>query len=89
MRFPEELRIYGIQRDAGKLFLHEDLLTDGLVDSASPRKCGSQKVKNVVMIVSRGLRTEIDSVKAIGLREVGGVDEESIVMNSDECVRQC
>ena len=30
-------------------------------------------VKDVVMNVSRGLRREIDSVKVIGLREVGGV----------------
>ena len=44
-------------------------------------------MKNVVMSVSGGLRREIDSVNAIGLREVGGVDEESNVRNSDECTK--
>ena len=45
-------------------------------------------VKKVVMNVSKGLRRDIDSVKATGLREVGGVDEESNVMNSDECTKE-
>ena len=45
-------------------------------------------VKNVVMNVSRGLRRENDSVRAIGLEEVGEVDEESNVMNSDECTKE-
>ena len=30
----------------------------------------------------------IDSVKAIGLKEVGGVDEESNAMNSDEYTKE-
>ena len=41
-------------------------------------------VKNVVMLVSRGLTREIDSVKEIGSNEVGGVGEESNVMKPDE-----
>ena len=44
-------------------------------------------VKDVVMAF-RGLRREIDSVQAIGSREVGGVSEESIGMNSDEYTKE-
>ena len=45
-------------------------------------------VKSVVMNVSRGLRRGIDSVKAICLREIGEVVEESNAMNSDECTKE-
>ena len=41
-------------------------------------------VKNVVMIVSGGLKREIDSMKATGSNEVGRVGEESNVMKPDE-----
>ena len=40
-------------------------------------------MKNFV-IVFRCLKREIDSVNAIGSKEVGGVSGESNVMNSDE-----
>ena len=43
--------------------------------------------KHVVMTVSKVLRRELDSVRAIGLREVGGADEEPNVMYSDECTK--
>ena len=39
-------------------------------------KQAESHVKNVAMIVSRGLGRETDSVNAVGLREVGGEDEE-------------
>ena len=45
-------------------------------------------VKNFVLIVSRGLTREIDSVKAIGSKDVGGVSEESNVINSDEYAKE-
>ena len=44
-------------------------------------------VKHVVITVSKVLRRELDSVRAIGLREVGGADEEPNVMYSDECTK--
>ena len=45
-------------------------------------------VKHVVMNVSRILRRGIGSVKVIGSREVGGVDEPSNVVNSGECTEE-
>ena len=44
-------------------------------------------VKNFVSVF-RGLRKEIDSVKAMGSKEVGGFGEESNVMNSDEHTKE-
>ena len=45
-------------------------------------------VKNFVLILFKGLRTEIDSVNVICSKEVGGVSEESNVMNSDKYAKE-
>ena len=60
-------------------------------DARESQLCGCSEdgqardhVKNVVMNVSCGLNREIDSLKAIGSYDVGGVGEESNVMKPDE-----
>ena len=45
-------------------------------------------LKNVVMNVTGGLKREIASVKTVGTSEVGGVGEESNVMEPDECTNE-
>ena len=45
-------------------------------------------MKNFVLILFKGLRTEIDSVNVICSKEVGGVSEESNVTNSDKYAKE-